>query len=88
MASNLKERFYMAHELTQEAKGGAGNEAYVTAHLDEAEGQLMAAEEIAADLLTACKCALGYLTQGMDGDFNGEDDPVEVLRAALSKATD
>lgn len=34
-------------------------------------------------LRRACEIALGYLTGGMDGDWT-EDDPVEILRSALT----
>ncbi|NOV17849.1 hypothetical protein E5S70_17500 [Ensifer adhaerens] len=36
-------------------------------------------------LLEACRCALGHLTGNMDGDMD-LGDPVELLRAAVSKA--
>lgn len=39
----------------------------------------------APDLLEACRCALGHLTGNMDGDMD-LGDPVEKLRAAISKA--
>lgn len=35
------------------------------------------------ELCRACETALGYITQGMDGDYNGEDDPAMALRMAL-----
>jgi hypothetical protein len=40
----------------------------------------------APELLDAVKCALGYLTGNMDGSMD-LGDPVEMLRAAIAKAT-
>lgn len=81
----MREYFYLANECIQEAKGSSGDEAYLTALLDEAGLCLSRAQERAERLLKAVECALGYLTGNMDGDMD-LGDPVEMLRASISEA--
>lgn len=50
--------------------------------INSADAYLIAASP---ELLAACRCALGHLTGNMDGDMD-LGDPVDMLRAALSKA--
>jgi len=51
--------------------------------IDSDDARLIAA---APELLDAARCALGYLTGNMDGDMD-IGNPVELLRAAIAKAT-
>lgn len=82
----MRESLYLIRGCIQEAKGADVTNGYATDHLDAAENLLREIEGVSDYLLSACRCALGHLTGNMDGDMD-LGDPVEMLRAAISKAT-
>lgn len=50
-------------------------------------GYDQARDDLFADLVSAARCALGYLTGNMDGDMD-LGDPVEMLRTAIAQVED
>nr|WP_303705469.1 hypothetical protein [Brevundimonas naejangsanensis] len=63
-----------------------GEDVYVGPNTAEEIATAVLNATAAPDLFEAANAALGALTGNMDGDWLGQD-PVALLRAALSKAT-